>query len=248
MKPFIKKIVEHSKKEDKSGKFLKNGLIEIILVKIGILLALAIYNFYLDYKDQKKIQAHFTSIHNEIAPALSMAKARYEVTDSLIFKVNTSLKILNSKNKDSIIYLKEYLSPLVEVRNQNYNFPELNVLLNNGYIEKVKNKETVKLLWKMQHQLDDINTAYNQNVMRHISLIDPFVNTHLNYPEIASPEKKKLLMVGGPEINYENLQGNIELWNLLNIELGNYKMQRIRQLNLVDLMQKLSDNISTQIN
>lgn len=247
MNPFVKKVVAHSKKEDKSGKFLKNGLIEIILVKIGILLALAIYNFYLDYKEQEKIQAHFAGIHEEIVPALKTAKDRYILTDSLILKVTKSLNLLNSNTKDSMVNLKENLSPLIEVHLQNYNFQELDVLLSNGYIEKVKNKETVRLLWKMQHQLNDINTAYNQNVLRHVSLIEPFINTHLNYSEIASPEKKELLVIGGPEIDYASLHGNLELWNLLNNELGIYKTQRDRQLKLVELMQKLSENISKQL-
>lgn len=247
MNKFVKKIVDHSKKEDKSGTFLKNGLLEIILVKIGILLALAIYNTYIDYKEQQKIKAHFTGIHQELIPALETANYRYKVTDSLIQKVSTSLNIINSKNKDSLIYLKDNLSPLIEVQSQNYDFPELNALLTNGYMEKVKNKETVKLLWKMKHQLEVINKAYDQNVLRHISLIEPFTNTHLNYSRIASPKNKGLLIVGGPEVNYEQFLNNLQLYNLLSHELGIYKTQRKRQLNFVKLLGELSENIGAQL-
>ncbi len=247
MKPLVKKIITHSKKEDKSGKFLKNGLVEILLVKIGILLALAIYGFYLDYVEQKKVKAYFVSIHQEIEPAIKNGVIKTKQIDTLILKTTNCLQILNSKNKDSLIYLQHNLEPLVRVSNQIFSFPAVNELFNSDYISKVKNKETVGLLRQMQQQLITIKDIHKYHENKHLLTIQPFMNEFFNYSEIALPKHKAQLIEGGPPTEYSKLYNNMVLWNLLSQKLEGYKAQIIRQENFGELLIKLNESIKKQI-
>lgn len=248
MKKFAKKIIDHTKKEDKTGRFLKNGLVEILLVKVGILLALAIYGWYVDYQEKKKIKEYFTSISQEIKPAIPVVKDKAKQTDSLIIKTVACLEILNSKNRDSLVYLKSNLGPLVWVRSQEFSFPAVTDLLNGSYIEKVKNKETIALLRELKQELNILNENHNYNTNRYLSAIEPFTNKYINYAEVSLPKKQAVLIKGGPETNYDALLNNIELWNLLSQKLEGYKSQVMRFENLGKLLKALSENLESQIN
>ena len=248
MNKFAKKLVEHSKKEDKSGRFLKNGLVELVLVRLIILLALAAYGWYVDYQEKKKIKQYFTSISAEIKPAIPMASAKAKQTDSLIIKTTNCLEILASKNRDSLPYLKSNLGPLVWVRSQEFSFPALSEFLNGTYLQKVKNKTTIKLLRQLKQQLDMLNQNHNYNTQRYLYAIEPFTNKHLNYTEVVLPYKQALLVKGGPETDYNVFFNNMELWNLLSQKLEAYKSQIMRQQNLNKLLKDLVDNLEDQIN
>ena len=247
MNKFVKRIITHSKKEDKSGKFLKNGLVEIILVKVGILLALAIYGFYLDHVEQKKIEEYFISIHQEIEPAIKKGEEKNKQINTLIVKVTNCLNIINAKNIDSLKYLKDNLGPLVSVNSQTISFPAAKELSNNSYISKVKNKETVNLLRKMQQQLIVINEKHKFNTNRYLLTVEPFTNVFFNYSEIALPKQKEFLIDGGPATDYDKVFNNMVLWNLLSQKLEGYKSHLHRQKEFIILLKALNTNLKNQI-
>lgn len=248
MKPFVKRLVNYSKKEDKSGRFIKNGLIEIILFKIAILLALAVYGIYTDYVEQKKVKSYFVSIQHELEPAIDKGQIKNKEIDTLIQKVTNCLKIINSKNKDSVIYLQENLGAFVKVPKQIFSFPASAELSENGYLSKVKNNETVKLLRQMQQELNIINNEHKNSMDRYLYRIEPFMDKHVNYTDIASLKEKKLLVNGGPKTDYTVFYNDMVIWNLLTQKLEDYKLQVIRQRQFVDLLQELKENIKEQVN
>ncbi|MFD1292780.1 hypothetical protein ACFQ5N_02935 [Lutibacter holmesii] len=248
MNPFVKRLVAHSKKEDKSGRFIKNGLLEIILFKIAILLALAIYGMYTDHVEQQKVKAYFVSIQHELEPAIKNGKIKNKEIDTLILQVTNCLKIITSPNKDSLAYLQENLGAFVKVPKQIFNFPATKELSSNGYISKIKNKETVKLLRKMQQELLNINEAHEYSMNRYLFSIEPFTNKHMNYVTISPKNEKDLFIEGGPKANYNNFHENMVLWNLLTQKLKEYKLQVIRQREFVLTLQDLKENIKQQVN
>lgn len=247
MAKLVKQIVAYKKSEDKSGKVLKNRLVEILLVKVGILLALAIYGWYQDYREQQHIKEYFVGIYHEITPAVATAKAKKAQTDSLIIMTKRCLTILNSKNKDSIIYLKDNLAPLVSVRSQSFDFPMVKEFLGKDYTLKVKSKGTVKLLRKLQQQLAHINQAHQYNISQHQLVVEPFINKYINYSDVTFSKRKHLLVEGGPESKYEDLANNLELWNLLTYKLEGYQTQTLRQKDFVSLLQELDKTLKKQL-
>ena len=247
MNPFVKRVVAHSKKEDKSGRFIKNGLIEIILFKVAILLALAIYGIYTDYVEQQKIKAYFVSMQHELEPAIENGKIKNKEIDTLIIQVTNCLKIIASPNKDSLVYLQENLGAFVTVPNQIFTFPATKELSTNGYISKIKNKETVKLLRKMQQELLKINDAHENSMNRYLFSIEPFTNKYANYAAISPQKEKALLIEGGPKADYHTFHENMVLWNLLTQKLKEYKLQVIRQREFVLILQDLKENIKKQV-
>ncbi|MCX7550510.1 hypothetical protein [Xanthomarina sp. F2636L] len=247
MAKLVKQLVDYKKSDDKSGKVLKNRLVEILLVKVGILLALAIYGWYQDYVEQKHIEEYFVNIYHEVTPAIAVGKAKKKQTDSLIIMTKRCLDILNTKNMDSIIYLKDNLGPLVTVRSQSFEFPMVKEFLSKDYTLKVKSKQTVKLLRKLQQQLSNINQVHDYNNNQHQLVVEPFINKWINYSEVAFPNRKKLLVAGGPETQYDHLLNNLELWNLLTYKLEGYQTQTIRQESFTLLLQDLDKTLRKQL-
>lgn len=247
MAKLVKQLIDYKKSEDKSGKVLKNRLAEILLVKVGILLALAIYGCYQDHKEQQHIKEYFVSIYHEVSPAIAIGKAKTMQTDSLIHMTERCLHILNSKNKDSLIYLKDNLAPLVIIRSQSFDFPMVKEFLGNNYTVKVKSKKTIKLLRKLQQELSNINQAHEYSNNQHQLVVQPFINKWINYSEVTLPNRKKLLVQGGPKTQYDQLLSNLEVWNLLSLKLEAYKAQTIRQQNFTVLLQDLSKTLKNQL-
>ncbi len=244
MDKLVKQIIKHSKKEDKSGKFLSNGLVEILLVKVGILLALAIYGFYLNYVEQKKIHAYFLSIHNEISPILKKDIPQTKYLDASILKVTNCLNILNSKNKDSISYLKNNLGPIVKINNNVHFFPAVKEFLASTYFSKVKNKETIELLRDLKNQLATISRDYNYSERRYLLTIEPFMNNYVNYLEITNLQLKNK----GPKSDFNALYNNVTMWNILSQKLKNLNNQLTRQHEFGSLLNKLNTNLENQLN
>ncbi|MCX7547103.1 hypothetical protein OS188_03960 [Xanthomarina sp. F1114] len=247
MDKLVKQLVAYKKSDDKSGVFLKNRLVEIIFVKLSVLLALAIYGWYQDYKEQQHVKEYFVGIYHEVNPAIAVGKSKKAQTDSLIIMTKKCLNILNSKNKDSIIYLKENLGPLVTVRTQSFDFPMVKEFLGKNYTHKAKSKETIKLLRKLQQQLSHINQTHQYNTNQHQLVVQPFINRSINYSEVAFPNRKKLLVQGGPETKYENIFDNLELWNLLSYKLEGYQKQVIAQKKFTLLLQDLDKTLKKQL-
>ncbi|WP_299779952.1 hypothetical protein [uncultured Formosa sp.] len=247
-KKFVKQIVDYKINEDKSGKVLKNRLVEIILVKVGILLALAIYGIYQDYKEKKQMQATFLSMHKEIVPAIELGSDKLKQDKKLILDFKTCLQIINTKNKDSIKFLKQNIGSLVRVRNQEFSFPAIEDYINSGKVAKLKNRETAKLFRKMQFELKVLNAKHLYNINEYQLIIAPLTNKYFNYSQLATSEQQKNLVVGGPESNFDMVFNNLELWNILNQKLENYNYQKTHVTKFIKLLEELDQAIKKEIN
>ncbi|MBP1839601.1 hypothetical protein [Formosa algae] len=246
-KKFVKQIVDYKKSEDKSGKVLKNRLVEIILVKVGILLALAIYGIYQEYQEKKQMQATFLSMHKEIVPAIELGASKLKKDNQLIDNFEVCLHIINNKNLDSLDYLKKNIGPLLRVRNQEFSFPAVSDFVNSGKVAKLKNRETASLFRKMQYELNALNAKHAYNVNEYQLTIAPLTNKFLNYSELATPEQQENMVVGGPESNFDVLFDNLELWNIINQKLENYNYQKTHVVSFTKLLEELDEAIKTEI-
>jgi len=106
---FFRKIRQNLLMENKTGKYFKYAIGEIVLVVIGILIALQINNWNESRKKKKQLDVIYTSIEQNLKTDLKTIKEPiefYENLDSTLTKILTTTyptSFLDSINKDNYL-------------------------------------------------------------------------------------------------------------------------------------------------
>ena len=157
---FFRKIRYDFMEKNKTGKYLKYALGEIILVVIGILIALSINNWNEQNKIDKSIISHLEILKqnlNEDQLQLQILKQniteRKQSADSAVLQMMTIRPVDNLLKKYLIMLYQEYkFSPntnAIETINQSNEIPALNVELRTAIldyyalIERTKEREFI---------------------------------------------------------------------------------------------------------
>ncbi len=116
--------------KNKTGKYLKYAIGEIVLVVIGILIALSINNWNEDRKKQYKGKEYVTEIYKDVKKDVLKINEIIEKLETNKIKSRAVLKILESKDKyiaDSSLFVNNILntSGVLDVRRQNRTWDEL---------------------------------------------------------------------------------------------------------------------------
>jgi hypothetical protein len=206
--------------ENKTGKYLKYAIGEILLVVIGILFALQINNWNNNKNEKAELENYYTKIHEEITITQKRFNWYKASLDTLNQHNNRSLDIINLKNRDSLYLLKETLGALGTAYKSNFLFPIINEFLNEGYLAKIKN-DSLKLGFQyFSMALNDLksNDEYISN--QYSTSIEPYFYNTINYAEVVHGGADfNELKTGGPITNYEQFYDNLELWNLLSFKV-----------------------------
>jgi hypothetical protein len=122
--------------ENKTGKYFKYAIGEIILVMIGILLALQINNWNENRKDNLKEIANLKSLKSELETSLEESKSDYNITK--LFH-NSTIKINNYIKNKSIISDSMYRDFFLSYQFANF-FPKTSTYetFKNGNLELIK--------------------------------------------------------------------------------------------------------------
>jgi len=207
--------------ENKFSKYLLYAIGEIVLVVIGILIALQLNNWNADLKAQNDIQNYYERIHLELEIEIKNMESFGVREESLRWMNERTLKILNSKNHDSIPVLRETLGALGTAWVYTANFPITKEFISQGYLSKIKSNST-KAGFKDFVFIDELQGNMNKSInTQYHDQIEPFINKHINYGEVALPRYKSKLVEGGPLTDFESLFTNLELWNIVTFKLEN---------------------------
>lgn len=216
---FFRKIRQRLLTENKFSKYLIYAIGEIVLVVIGILLALSINNWNSNRIQKNNITNYYDRIVIELNQEIISAKRQKEQNAKLINYNQRSLRILNSKNLDSLDVLKDLLGATATNWTSEYSFPITNEFLNQNYLSSIKNdslKSDFKLFTKLLKTIEGMN---NYNNVQYQNRIEPFFSKNINYSEVALENYRKNLIIGGPKTDFRLLYENLELWNILTFKL-----------------------------
>ena len=224
---FFRKIRQNLLMENKTGKYFKYAIGEIVLVVIGILLALSINNWNSTRIQKNDITNYYDRIIIELNQEIISAKRQKEQNAKLISYNQRALRILNSKNLDSLDILKDLLGATVTNWRSEYSFPITNEFLNQNFLSKIRNdslKSDFKFFTKILKTIEEMN---NFNNVQYQNRIEPFFTENINYSEVALERYRKNLIIGGPKMDFRLLLENLELWNILTfkLELLEYESQ-----------------------
>jgi hypothetical protein len=158
-----------------------------------------------------------------------------------------SLTLLNSNNKDSLQGLSNTLGALATGYSNNFSFPIIEEFLNQDYLAKIKN-DSIKLhLQKFSRNLN-ISRSHDDYIFnQYRTVIEPFFNKNINYPEVAIASQKKNLTPGGPATDFGGFSNNLELWNILSFKVEVLVEQKMELNHLLALMEKLDKEIMREL-
>ena len=216
---FFRKIRQNLLMENKTGKYLKYAIGEIILVVIGILIALSINNWNTSNSENKNLINYYQKITDEISNLSEGRQYFQKSVDTLIILNKKSLHILNLKNKDSLVHLNESIGALGTAYTANFTFPILEEFLEQGSLSKIKNDslkygfQAFKIAYNEVKEMDSyISNQYSTS-------IEPYFYKNINYANIVFDDYENQLVKGGPKTDYSKFFNNLELYNLLTFKL-----------------------------
>ena len=192
---FFRKIRQNLLMENKTGKYFKYAIGEIILVVIGILIALQINNWNESRKEKKQELKQLK--------ALKLEFEKNSITFDSIMLHHTqndqaTIKLMNAKNEN---YTLETLDSLYFKTIYNYNFDPsrgiYNSLINSGQIELISNELLKYKIAEIQDIVADYIDDENQAMEFGIKELIPFTINQMPYNPLRiyknrNPEEKAI--------------------------------------------------------
>ena len=234
--------------KNKTSKYFKYAVGEIILVVIGILIALQINNWNQKRLQKLTLDNYYKRMLEELESSRDKLDNFINDIDSLVIQNRKTLEILASNHKDSIPTLQKTLGALGTSWVNNLNYPIIQEFMNEGYLAKVNNTKIKDELQAFSFQLNRFNALDKGISDQYLLTIEPFINKHLNYSQIALDGYKTSLVSGGPETDFERLFNNLEAWNILTLKLEMLVTQKYALQDFKAMRERLTNLLKSELN
>ena len=152
---FFRKLRFKSMEQNKTGKYIKYAIGEIILVVIGILIALQINNWNEAWKETKQETVILKSLQNNIKSDIHNLSRSITFQNSMVKDYTNCLNILAEKKEATKTEFLKSFATILQVGGVVLNTTTFNNLQNNGELKLIKNKTIA----------DSIVGYYNTNYM-----------------------------------------------------------------------------------
>ena len=185
---FYRKIRQNLLMENKTGKYFKYAIGEIVLVVIGILIALQINNWNENRKKETLKNEYKTALINDYTKDTIQINARLLRNNLRIERINSigdSIENGHFNNLES--YYKLFINEFVGIRVTNvYNTNSFNLLISSGKID-LFDKDLRKELMELNRlqSFEKITQNGNKDL-----LLDYMLNLGNKYPVIGNPFNK----------------------------------------------------------
>ncbi|MCK0179062.1 DUF6090 family protein [Flavobacteriaceae bacterium S0862] len=173
---FFRQIRKDLMEKNKTGKYLKYAIGEIVLVVIGILIALSINNWNEDKKNINQAKKHLKTISLNLKDDIKQAENLLAETGTALEYANTFLSQFKTlKPVDNNIQM--YLIYLMYERNLEVNESGFNALINSNGMSFIDENLQIKILDYYRHieQLKSREINANSEIK---SQFEPYVKTN----------------------------------------------------------------------
>ena len=154
---FFTKIRYNLLEKNKTGKYFKYAIGEIILVVIGILIALTINNWNEDRKQRVKEQELFYNLKIDFESRLKELKELNKAREIGIEAIKRLNQYIEDKEKRPVTStLDTLMSTLENSYLFNEQFKMLDVVFSTGLINDIKNKQLKRLLLDWPQQVEEM--------------------------------------------------------------------------------------------
>jgi len=244
---FFKTIRQQLVMENKTSKYIKYAIGEIVLVVIGILIALQINTWNDQRKQENEEKQALVNIKQDFSYNKKLLQEVLTDTDEGIQSCLNVLKYTGNKPKPE---REQYFDSLLnKVSITPYYYPRngfLDDLINSGKLSLFKNVDLRNRLSSWKPMVDRLQERYNElNDYQHV--MNDFIIEHgcwLNADEVITIERSVQFPKSGFDKDNRDLLGYIEFENLIEnnaIYLDNYRGEIVNTRNLLDRILKLID-------
>ncbi|WP_412560786.1 DUF6090 family protein [Winogradskyella sp. MIT101101] len=220
--------------ENKTSRYFKYAIGEIVLVVIGILIALQLNNWNQDRIFKQKMESYYLNLYEEIKTNETSTNLKIGVQEKLQKQLKVALQILSANDFSKRAELQVNLGAMATAWTGDFSLNVFNEFIAQDLLSKVEDKELKHLLTQLKKNLENMVSMDNYTVNQYTNLIEPFVVNTLNYSAIALPRYKVGLVEGSQPLDFESIYNSNKLWNVLTIKLETTNLN-IRDLNRLKL-------------
>ena len=231
---------------------IKFILIEIILVTIGVLMAIAVNNWNTNRLIKIEVDNYLLEIRSEIQGGIKYQNRNIERFESMSNNLLRVMKIIERNDLDSIPYLNKLIWPIGTTWPISYELPILEEFMDKDYLNTVQNdslKKTLKMYSRIKESAIGM-AAFNEK--QYLDKVESFINKNIEYLEIIESEIWETKNINNhPRIktNFKELFNDLEFWNILTlktetffIELNNVKSHKRTFLLIEKYLNQYLDN------
>ena len=177
----FRKIRQNLIMENKTSKYFKYAIGEIILVVIGILIALQINNWNQERKENKQERFILHKLQNEINSDVININNQIIVNSDNLSDFKTAANILVNIEDGDITLFRDKISNILNISGFNQNETTFSNLISTGKIELIKNQtllDSIILYYNSDYQSwDTAMSDYTRNI------IAPYLLKYDHIPE-----------------------------------------------------------------
>ena len=200
---------------------IKFILIEIILVTIGVLMAIAVNNWNTNRLIKIEVDNYLLEIRSEIQGGIKYQNRNIERFESMSNNLLRVMKIIERNDLDSIPYSNKLIRPIGTTWPIRYELPILEEFMDKDYLNTVQNdslKKTLKMYNRIKESAIEM-AAFNEK--QYLDKVESFINKNIEYLEITKSEMWKTNNINNhPRIktNFKKLYDDLEFWNILTLK------------------------------
>ncbi len=244
---FFRKIRQNLLMENKTGKYFKYAIGEIILVVIGILIALSINNWNENRKNNIVEQGTLLSLKSDLESALVQLEDKLDQNKNYRYMDSILLDVIHFKKDISTDSLENLTLGHIYSPGFDPELGTLNEILSTGKMEVIQNRNLRKHISTWNKYIDELEEVDGKLAHFDLQVKDPLYSKQLPYKNIVSG-----FLNFNSKSNYEFPKSNFE-WNsktlLQNKEfenlISNYIIySTIQYSRLLDIKQNINEMIT----
>ena len=200
---------------------IKFILIEIILVTVGVLMAIAVNNWNTSRLIKIEVDNYLLEIRSEIQGGIKYQNINIERFESMSNNLLRVMKIIERNDLDSIPYLNKLIWPIGTTWPIRYELPILEEFMDKDYLNTVQNdslKKTLKIYNRIKESAKGM-AAFNEK--QYLDKVESFINKNIEYLEIIESKIWETNNINNhPRIktNFKELFNDLEFWNILTLK------------------------------
>jgi hypothetical protein len=209
--------------KNKTGKYFKYAIGEIVLVVIGILIALQVSNWNQLRLKQSTMNTYYAKLANTLEDDIKVLREATDNLNSFEDDLMRCLEILNTENEADLEELKAKIGALNVPFANDHSMELFDEFMNKGYLSEIKDPELKSQFERVKIGL--IKAGNWDKVLDNdfVNNVIPFVQNNLNIVDIKTSFKgfdKKDIPKGGPKVDYTKLFNNLKAWNAIHGRLN----------------------------
>lgn len=208
---------------------IKYIVIEISLVTIGILVAIAINNWNSERLLKKEIDNYLVEVQYEIEnTGIKYQRNKIKLLESMTEKLVRVMKIVQRNDLDSIPYLKQLIWPIGTTWPVEYSLPIIDEFINKDYLNQI-NDDSLKSTLKLYSGVKENSIMMAEfNTEQYLNKVESYVNKNIEYLEIMDGDFWKINeIVDHPRLktNFKKLFNDLEFWNVLTLKTETFAIE-----------------------